>query len=88
MQKYSLEFYNRFLCNSEIKLLEKFSPIQRKTNKPELNWNIRNELSQDFSEILEHLREKSSYKPPIGNPNIEVFFSNLEEEFLRSLDLF
>ena len=57
---------NRVLSDSEIKLLEKgldFAPIQRKINELELrkdfnefyrrmriNWNFRNEPSQNFSE--------------------------------------
>ena len=72
----------------EIKVLERdldFALIQQKINKPELRkdfeefcrrmrtkWNFRNELSQGFS-VAPAFTRKSSWKPPLGHPNLEVF---------------
>ena len=71
-----------------MKVLEKcldFVPIQRKVNKPELmqdfenfcrrmriKWYFVNEPSDNFSERPEFL-PKSSWKPPLGHPNPEMF---------------
>ena len=79
---------NRILSENEIKVLEKgldFAPIQRKINEPELcknfeefcrrirtKWNFRNEPSQNFSAVPA-FAHKSSWKPPLGNTNLEVF---------------
>ena len=92
---------NRVLSDSEIKLLEKgldFAPIQRKINEPELRkdfnefcrrmrikWNFRNEPSQNFSETPA-FRVKSSWKPPKGHPNLEVFLSKIEEELFKIIE--
>ena len=76
-------------------MLEKcldFAPIQQKINETELRkdfeefcrdmrtkWNFRNEPSQDFS-VAPVFDCKSSWKPPLGHPNLEVFLSQVESE--------
>ena len=86
---------NRVLSENEIKILEKgvdFAPIQQKTNEPELRkdfeefyrcvrtkWNFRIEPSQDFG-VVPAFARKSFWKPPLGNPNLEVFLSQVESE--------
>ena len=76
------------MSENEIKGLEKgldFAPIQRRINKLELrkgseefcrcmrtNWHIRNKPSQDFS-VVPFFAQKSSWKPPLGYPNLELF---------------
>ena len=76
-------------------MLEKsldFAPIQRKINEPELRkdfeefcrrmrtkWNFRNEPSQDFS-VTPVFAGKSSWKPPLGHTNLELFLSQVESE--------
>ena len=90
----------RVLSETEIKILEKgldFAPIQRKVNEPELRkdfddfcrrmrikWHFRNEPSDNFSEIPA-FRPKSSWKPPLGHPNLEVFLSSIEEELFKNV---
>ena len=85
----------KVLTDIEIKVLEKgldFAPIQNKINEPELRchfqelsrrmrtkWHFRNELTPFFSESPA-FRPKSTWKPPLGHPNIEVFLSQLEKE--------
>ena len=85
---------SRVLSEDEIKVLEKglhFAPIQRKVNEPELRqdfekfcrrmrikWHFRNEPSDNFSEIPA-FPPKSSWKPPTGHPNLEVFLSSAEQ---------
>ena len=80
---------------TESKISEKgldYAPIQRKINEPELKsdfdefcrrmqikWHFRNEHSQNFSEILS-FRLKSFWKPPMGNPNLEMFLSKVEQD--------
>ena len=93
---------NRVLSEHEIKVLEKgldFAPIQRKINEPGLRkdfeevcwrmrtkWNFRNEPSQDFS-VTPAFARKSSWKPPLGHPNLEVFLSQVESElFIETQD--
>ena len=89
------------LSDSEIKLHEKdldFAPIQWRINEPELRkdfnefcrrvrikWNFRYEPSQDFSETSA-FRVKSSWKPPEGHPNLEVFLSKIEEELFKIIE--
>ena len=84
----------------EIKVLEKgldFAPIQNKINEPEprsdfeeflrrmrTNWDFRNEPTPFFSESPS-FRSKSTWKPPLGHLNVEVFLSQLEKDiFTRS----
>ena len=47
-------------------------------------WNFRNELSQDFSEVPAFAC-KSSWTPPLGHPNLEVFLSQVESELLKEI---
>ena len=47
-----------------------------------IKWNFRNKTSQDFSEAPA-FRAKSSWKPPKGRPNLEVFLSKIEEELFK-----
>ena len=87
---------NRVLSVNEIKVLEKcldFAPIQQKINETDLRkdfeefcrhmrtkCNFRNEPSQDFSVAFTAFYCKSSWKPPLGHPNLEVFLSQVESE--------
>ena len=89
---------NKVLTEDEIKVLEKgldFAPIQRKVNEPELRqdfesfcrrmrikWHFRNESSYNFSERAA-FSPKSSWKPPLGHPNLEVFLSQVENELFE-----
>ena len=89
---------NRVLSEEEIQVLEKgldFAPIQRKIHEPELRkdfeefcrrmrtkWNFRNEPSQGFS-VAPAFARKSSWKPPFGHPNLEVFLSQVESELFK-----
>ena len=82
------------------KVLEKgldFAPIQNKVNEPELRkdfdefcrrmrikWHFRNEPSESFSTIAA-FRSKSSWKPPAGHPNLEVFLSSVEKELFEDV---
>ena len=86
---------NRVLSENEIKILEKrlgFAPIQQKINEPELckdfdefcrrmrtKRNFRNEPSQNFR-VVPAFARKSSWKPPLGHPNLKVFLSQVESE--------
>ena len=89
---------NKVLTEEEIKVLEKgldFDPIQRKVNEPELRqdfenfcrlmrikWHFRNEPSDNFSERPTFL-PKSSWKPPLGHPNLEVFLGQVVNELFE-----
>ena len=89
------------LSETEIKILEKdldYAPIQRKINEPELKsdfeefcrrmrikWHFRNEPSENFSEIPS-FRPKSSWKPPKGNPNLEMFLSKVEQDLFKLIE--
>ena len=91
----------RVLLETEIKILEKglvYAPIQRKINEPELKsdfeefcrrmqikWHFRNEPSENFSEIPS-FRPKSSWKPPKGNPNLEMFLSKVEQDLFKTTE--
>ena len=91
----------RVLSESEIKVLEKgleFAPFQRKVNEPELRrdfqefcrrmrikWHFRNEISEDFSEVPA-FSPKSSWNPPQGHPNLEVYLSQVENELFSIAD--
>ena len=82
----------------EIKILEKgldYAPIQNKINKPEvrrdfedfarrmrLKWYFRNEPTSSFSE-RPSFKPKSSWKPPKGNPSLELFLSQIEKELFE-----
>ena len=85
----------KVLTEIEIKVLEKgldFVPIQNKINEPErrsdfqefsrrmrTKWHFRNEPTPFYSESPA-FRPKSTWKPPLGHPNIEAFLSQLEKE--------
>ena len=49
--------------------------------------NLQNEPSQDFSEKTA-FRMKSSWKPPIGHPNLEVFLRKnfFEKELFKVIE--
>ena len=80
----------------EIKILGKgldYAPIQNKINEPELRrdfedfarrmrlkWYFRNGPTSSFSEHPS-FKSKSSWKPPTGNPSLELFSSQIEKEF-------
>ena len=92
---------NRFLSDNEIKVLQKgleFSPIQIKTNEPELKsdfgefyhrmsikWHFRNEPTLDFSK-KPSFHTKSSWDPPKGDPHVEPFLSKVEEELFTVIE--
>ena len=89
------------LTEAEIKVLEKgldYGPIQNKVNEPELcsdfeefcrrmrlKWYFRNDPTPDFSE-KPSFTPKSSWKPPTGHPNLEVFLSELEKQIFKIVD--
>ena len=86
------------MSEDKTKVLEKgleFAPIQRKINEPELledfegycrsmitKWNFRNEPSQDFS-VVPFFGRKSSWKPLLGHPNLEILLGQVESERFR-----
>ena len=45
-------------------------------------WNFRNEPSQGFS-VAPAFTHKSSWKPRLGHPNLEVFLSQVESELFK-----
>ena len=72
-----------------------YAPIQYKVNEPKLcsdfeefcrrmrlKWYFRNDPTPNFSEKLS-FTPKSSWKPPTGHPNLEVFLSELEKGILK-----
>ena len=79
----------------EIKILEKgldYARIQKIINEPELRrdfedfarrmrlkWYFRNEPTYSFNE-RPSFTTKSSWKPPKGNPSLELFLSHIEKE--------
>ena len=82
------------MTDTEIRILEKgldFAPIQNKINEPELSdfeefyrrmgtkWHFRNEPTLEFSGTPVFL-PKSTWKRPVGHPNVEVFLSQIEHE--------
>ena len=89
---------NRVLTDAEISVLEKgldYAPIQNKINEPELRtdfeefcrkmrlkWHFRNDTTPNFSEIPA-FRPKSTWNPPKGHPNLEVFLSEVEKELFK-----
>ena len=93
----------RVLSEDEIKVLEKgldFAPIQNKVNESELRkdfdefyrrmrikWYFRNEPPESFSTIPA-FRSKSSWKPPTGHPNLEVFLSSVEKQLFEDIGTF
>ena len=84
----------KVLTDTEIWIVEKgldFASMQKKKNEPELRtdlegfccrmrtrWHFRNETSPEFSETPV-FSLKSTLKPPMGHPNVEVFFSQIEQ---------
>ena len=81
----------KVLPDLEIKILEKaldYAPIQNKINEPELSrdfedfarpmrfkWYFRNKPISSFSECPS-FTPKLSWKPPKGNPSLELFFKS------------
>ena len=49
-----------------------------------IKWHFRNEPSENFSEIPS-FRPKSSWKPPKGNPNLELFLSKVEQDLFKTI---
>ena len=96
----TLSLSNRVLSENEIKVFEKgldFAPNQLKINKPKLHkdfekfgrcmrtkWNFRNEPSKDSS-VAPAFAHKSSWKPPLWHPNLDVFLSQVETELLKEI---
>ena len=92
---------HRVLSEGEIKVLEKgldFALIQRKINEPELREDFEefcrrmrakchfwNEPSESFSK-KPAFSTKSSWKPPEGHPNLEVFLRQLENEIFKMVE--
>ena len=48
-----------------------------------IKWHFRNKPSPTFSE-LPSFTAKSSWKPPRGHPNVEVFLSQIEHEIFKT----
>ena len=90
----------RVLSKDETKVLEKelgFASNQNKVNERELRkdfdkfyrqmrikWHFRNEPSKNFTTVPA-FRSKSSWKPPAGHPNLEVFLSSIEKELFEDI---
>ena len=88
----------KILTDIEIKVLEKgldYASIQNKINEPELRsdfeefcrtmrlkWHFRNEPTPCSKETPAFAR-KSTWKPPKGHPNLEVFLSPIEKELFE-----
>ena len=50
-----------------------------------LKWHFRNDTTPNFSEIPA-FRPKSTWNPPKGHPNLEVFLSEVEKELFKCPD--
>ena len=50
-----------------------------------IKWYFRNEISENFSEVPA-FSPKSSWKPPQGHPNLEVYLSQVEKELFSIVD--
>ena len=50
-----------------------------------IKWHFRNEPSENFNEIPS-FRSKSSWKPPKGNPNLEMFLSKVEQDLFKTIE--
>ena len=88
----------KVLTDIEIKVLEKgldYAPIQNKINEPELRrdfeefcwrmrlkWHFCNEPTPYFLK-KPVFAPKSTWKPPKGHPNLEVFLSQIEKELFE-----
>ena len=48
-------------------------------------WYFRNDPTPDFSE-KPSFTPKSSWKPPTGHPNLDVFLSELEKQIFKIVD--
>ena len=93
-----LNLSEKVLTDIEIKVLEKaldYAPIQNKINELELRkdfeescermrlkWHFRNEPTPYFKETPV-FAPKSTWKPPKGYPNLEVFLSQIEKELFE-----
>ena len=91
----------KVLTDTEIRILEKgldFAPIQNKIYEPELRsdfegfcrrmrtkWPFRNEPTLEFSKTPV-FSPKSTWKPPMGHPNVEVFLSQIEHEIFKEVE--
>ena len=51
----------------------------------QIKWHFRNEPSENFGEIPS-FRPKSSWKPPKGNPNLEMFLSKVEQDLFKTIE--
>ena len=88
-----------YFCSDPVFNLSKkgldYTPIQNKINEPELRrhfedfarrmrlkWYFRNEPTSSFSE-RPSFKPKSSWKPPKGNPSLELFLSQIEKELFE-----
>ena len=47
-------------------------------------WHFRNEPTPEFSETAV-ISLKSTWKPPMGHPNVEVFLSQIEQEIFKEV---
>ena len=87
-----------FVSDTEIKVLEKglyFAQILRKLNETDIRRDFkyfccrmryfRDEPSPFFSK-RPSFSPKSSWSPPAGHPNLEVFLSQIEQELFRMPD--
>ena len=51
----------------------------------QIKWHFRNKLSENFSEIPS-FGPMSSWKPPKGNPNLELFLSKVEQDLSKTIE--
>ena len=91
---------NKVLSQTEIDILEKglgFVPTPNMINEADLRrdfnefsrkmrckWYFRDEPSEEFSEIPA-FRPKSTWKPPAGDPCVELFLSEMKHELFSFL---
>ena len=73
----------RVLSESEIKVLEK--GLDFGVRRMRIKWHLRNEISEDFSEVPA-FSPKSSWNPPQCHPNLEVYLSQVENELFSIPD--
>ena len=90
----------KVLTDTAIRILERgldFGPIQNKINEPELRsgiedfcrrmrtkWRFSNEPTPEFSETPP-FSPKSTWKTPMGHPNVEVFLNQKEHEIFQEV---
>ena len=51
-----------------------------------IKWHFQNDPSYTLSEIPA-FRPKSSWKPATGHPNLEAYFSSVEQELFKDVEI-